>query len=81
MASYDVASTDSLRHVIKRIVDPLSVSQMASYDVASSIHESLHVGVPAVGARVPDAVAQPPGKGLHSSTFQLNTTAIVAEVH
>ena len=35
---------DSARHVIKTILNPRFLSQMASYDVASTIHESLQVG-------------------------------------
>jgi len=49
MASYDVADVastthqglmDGARHVIKRMLNPLVWSQMASYDVASTVHQS-----------------------------------------
>ena len=49
MASYTVASTiRSARHVIKRILDPRFLNYTASYDVASTIHESMYDGAVAV---------------------------------
>jgi len=36
---------NSARHVIKRNLNPRFLSWMASYDVASTIHQSLEVGV------------------------------------
>jgi len=35
---------DSARHVIERIPNPHALNQMPSYDVASSIHQSLETG-------------------------------------
>jgi len=35
---------DSARYVIKRILNPHLLSQMASYDMASTIHQSLGGG-------------------------------------
>ena len=46
---------DSARHVIQRLVNPRFLSQMASYDVASTIHQSLGPG------RVRHQEAQVPG--------------------
>jgi hypothetical protein len=38
------------RHVMLRAVNPRISSYMASYDVASTIHQSLGVGAPGWGA-------------------------------
>ena len=35
---------DSARHIIKRILNPRFLRQMTSYDVASTIHQSLRGG-------------------------------------
>ena len=40
---------DSARHVIKRILNPRFLSLASSYDVASSIHQSLYIGDYAAG--------------------------------
>ena len=56
---------NSACHAIKRNLHPRFLSYVASDDVASNIHQSLRRG----GTGAAPSVE---GRGLHSSTFQLN---------
>jgi hypothetical protein len=71
-------------HVINRIVYPCFLTEIACYDVASTIYPSLLVGMYAIqmaknaGAHVCVTASQnkmPDGMGLHSSTSRLNLSA------
>ena len=73
----------SARHVIERIVNPRFLSDMASYDVASTFHQSLIRGddvrtfegrwqLLVKSAPDPSDVLWVGTRGLHSTTSQLN---------
>ena len=71
---------DSARHVIKHMSNPRCLSQMSSYDVASTVHQSLDLGdswyhlITVVDVTPPGQAkggVELVGRGLHSSAFGL----------
>ena len=58
-------------HVIIYISDPDFLSHMASYDVASTVHQSLRRGPQGGGAVLGHVLLHPGGRDLHSSSSRL----------